>query len=287
MMLEKLGYGIRGLVKRIQQARVCPSCGCELFDLVDRKAPYELLRCMGCFLQYRWPGESAGDMSAFYQSGYAQSGLTTHLPDAANLKALLDNGFSGSAKDFSRIVALLGSLGVEPGARILDYGANWGYGMWQLARAGYAVVGYEISRPRAQFGAKLGVTIHSEWTAVEAQEPFDVVFSSHVIEHTPDPARAIHAKMSVLSPGGLFVALFPNGSGEFKKAQPQAFHRLWGKVHPYMLDEKFIGKLLDDDNLAVGSYCPQFLQSLAGWRRGSRLCGSLSNGEMIVVCSRS
>lgn len=283
MSVRRIEYGVRGLFKRFTQAQQCPSCGSEMSVGLDRKGPYELRDCRQCSLQYRWPYETSEEMKIFYQRDYQQSGLTTELPSDAELEELLKVNFSGSQKDFSRIVRLLEIVSVPKKAKILDYGANWGYGVSQLNRAGFNATGYEISQPRATFGEKLGVKIYSDWSKIKSEGPFDVVFSPHVLEHTPDPAAAIKAKMSVLSPEGLFIAMFPNGSNVFRRADPEAFHRLWGKVHPFMLNEQFIERTLEGASLFVGAYCKQDLDALSKWERKSTQYGTLTSGEVLAI----
>lgn len=283
MDLQKLGYVFDGLIRRTRQARACPSCGSGQSERVDRKGFHELLCCDGCGLLYRWPYESREEMAQFYQSSYHQAGLTTDLPDAQALRLLIKTDFQGSQKDFSRVIQLLGALAVPSGARILDFGANWGYGVWQLNQAGFVGVGYELSKPRADYSRNLSVQVFTDWSEIEQRAPYDVVFSSHVLEHTPDPAEALRRKLSVLAPGGLLIALFPNGSSAFRRAEPEAFHRLWGRVHPVMLNEDFIRRSAPGHALFLGAAGPDDIDLLKGWDRTTTRSGTLTSSEMLIV----
>lgn len=281
--MSKLFYVLGGFLRSWQQQRVCPSCGSGESHAVDRKGFHRLLRCGGCGLLYRWPYETQEEMRRFYQRAYQQAGLTTDLPDADTLKALMQTGFQGSSKDFSRVAELLRMLSVKPGAKILDFGANWGYGVWQLREAGFDVIGYELSQPRADFSAHLGVEVLTDWPKVVQRGCFDVVFSSHVLEHTPDPADALRRQCEVLAAGGLVIAYVPNGSAHFFEAEPSAFHKLWGRVHPVMLDEVFVRKTLAPLPVAVGAHRPEDLQGLLNWDRKTFWTGTLNTSEMLIV----
>ena len=281
--VTKLSYAFSGLLYRWWQKRVCPSCRSGESHSVDRKGFDHLLRCGGCGLLYRWPYETQDAMKRFYQHAYKQAGLTTDLPDAATLKTLIQTGFRDSGKDFSRVIELLRILAVKPGARILDFGANWGYGVWQLREAGFDAIGYELSQPRAVYSKHLGVEVFTEWSAIVRHGCFDVVFSSHVLEHTPDPAEALQRQCEILASGGILIAYTPNGSAQFFEAYPSAFHKLWGRVHPVILDEVFVRKALVPMPVAIGAHRPEDLQGFANWDRKTFWTGTLNTSEILIV----
>lgn len=90
---------------------------------------------------------------------------------------------------------------------------------------------YEISRPRADYArAKLGVNVlaSSPDSAApgEFADAFDCFFSSHVVEHVPQPSAVIALAAALLKPGGYFVAITPNGSEDFQRTAPDAWHQV-------------------------------------------------------------
>jgi predicted O-methyltransferase YrrM len=97
----------------------------------------ELRRCEQCQLLFRSPTDPPDLGEAFYQEEY-RSGFTTDCPDADTLKTLVRDEFRGSGKDFRRHIELLDALGAKPGeARVLDFGASWGYATWQFANSSF------------------------------------------------------------------------------------------------------------------------------------------------------
>jgi 2-polyprenyl-3-methyl-5-hydroxy-6-metoxy-1,4-benzoquinol methylase len=223
----------------LRQGLACPSCGMKGGSLVDRKyIVTSLCRCKNCNLLYRMPTTSEEENERIYQRVYKE-GFTTTMPSDDVLKALLASHFRGGEKDYSRYVEVLRSLGLKSGDRLFDFGCSWGYGSWQLAKAGFAVDAYEISKPRANFAAeKLGVNIVDS----SKIEPgvYDVFFSSHVIEHVPSVNNLICLGMKALRPGGLFVAFTPNACSEYRRINPKGFHSCWGFVHPQLIDWEFL-----------------------------------------------
>jgi 2-polyprenyl-3-methyl-5-hydroxy-6-metoxy-1,4-benzoquinol methylase len=156
---------------------------------------------------YRWPKDTPQFNQTFYQTRYRQ-GLTTARPDALELARLKASLFRGTEKDLAEKIALLRVL--MPQGKVLDFGCSWGYGTFQLREAGYEVVGFEISKPRAEFGrCRLGVSIVSSESCLEALTgSFDCVFASHVLEHLPAPAAVFDRLSSLLKPNGLLLGLF-------------------------------------------------------------------------------
>jgi SAM-dependent methyltransferase len=177
-------------------------------------------------------------MKQYYDSGYRQKGLTTELPSNNELDCLLANNFAGTEKDFARVIDLLQVLNLGPKPRILDYGANWGYGALQFQRAGYLVEAYEISSDRAAFGTNLGV--HVETNLSRIGRDFDVVYSSHVLEHTANPLEILRQQLSRVRKGGFVIAHTPNGSSARRQRDYASFHKHWGLVHPVLLSEEFV-----------------------------------------------
>jgi SAM-dependent methyltransferase len=188
---------------------------------------------------YRSPIDDPAEAADFYNSDYTQ-GFTTNLPTQAEL-ASLKAGRWPREKDFSYYIGVLRELGLADGAKLFDFGCSWGYGSFQFRQAGFEVLSYEISRPRAAFGAEhLGVRIVDDFELWARSHPnaLDAFFSAHVLEHVPSPSRIIELALSALKPGGVFVAFFPNGSAQARQAVSD-WSKLWGEVHPNFLDDEF------------------------------------------------
>ncbi len=279
---RQLPYLLHGLTGRIGAVPTCP-CGASRDDpAVARKGFHTLHCCKSCGLLYRHPRESAAEMLAFYQAGYVDPGLTTDLPSAQELEVLLSTCFVGSGKDFSWHVERLAALGIGPGARVLDYGANWGYATWQLRKSGYEASGYEVSRPRAAYAKQLGVQVETDLDAIQGS--FDAIFSAHVIEHVPDPAAAIEWQYSRLLPGGLIVAFTPNGSDAYRRREPLGWQQSWGQVHPVLLTRGFVEHIARDRPCLVTT--DTSLERLARWDRQRQEFDDCEGAGLLLVIRR-
>lgn len=287
---KKIVYLARQGVRRLKSSAGCPNCGHDEYEVRDRKALVTELRdCALCRLMYRYPTDPRAKAIEFYQEDYEQ-GFTTDMPDAATLTALTDSHFAGHEKDYAPLIAILADLGVASGMRVFDFGCSWGYGSWQFARAGYEVKSFEISRPRARFARqKLGVDVIDDVEDPEAAKhlagTFDLFFSNHVLEHVPSPSDVIATARRLLKPGGLFVAITPNGSLGYRAAAPESWHRFWGDVHPNMLNDEFWAREFAGVPHFIGSL-PDCRNRLAGWLHAPAQLRESQNGHELICIAQ-
>ena len=251
MRLDKVPYLVDGFLMRKGCSRECPACHSSLSRRIDQKWSYELLSCNDCALLYRYPYESASQMKKFYQKDYKQEGLTTDLPSPTELQKLIHMNFANTEKDYSPVIQVLHALGLNKGARVLDYGANWGYGVFQFEKDGFESIGYEISKPRAEYAANLGVVVHMQHDAIVGS--FDAVYSKHVLEHVPNPHATLEAQWGWVKPGGYLIGETPNGSSDRRKAEPEDFHKNWGQVHPVLLTDDFVQRMFPNEAYYLAS----------------------------------
>lgn len=222
----------------------------------------------------------ASESERFYQATYRQ-GFTTEMPTDSELARMLHEGF-GPERDYGAYADVLDALGCRPGTSIFDFGCSWGYGSLQLLRRGYRVQAFEVSQPRATFARdKLGIDVVPSLEQVRA--PFDVFFSAHVLEHVPVVAEAVRRGLSLLRPGGLFVAFTPNGSPEFRAAQPIAWHKLWGLVHPQLLDAGYYRGLFAGRDILLAS-SPYDTRAIAQWKENPQASAELPLAGPELLC---
>jgi SAM-dependent methyltransferase len=117
-------------------------------------------------------------------------------------------------------------LGIRPGDRVLDVGAGFGRHAFEITRRGGRVVALdfaadEVEQTRATIGAMVdsgeitldrfvGVLRGDATRLPFADDSFDVVITSEVLEHIQDDVTAIAEMVRVLRPGGTFAATVPS-----------------------------------------------------------------------------
>ena len=271
-------YLMRGFAA-LWTPRGCPCCGEGASVRVDRKFVYSLHECAGCGILYRHPSESAVAMHEFYQGEYEQRGLTTDHPSPEALAELMRDDFAGSPKDTSRVCEILRALGLGSGASVLDYGANWGYASYQLRKAGFAAEAFEVSKPRAAFGRKLGIEVHTD--LAELPGPFDAVYASHVLEHVPNPRETLRDLLGRVRPGGFVLAHTPNGCAARRARGFAGFHQHWGQVHPVLLTDRFLEANFPGHPVYVASDAD--VGALRRWDRRHSFSGPLDGSELFFA----
>jgi SAM-dependent methyltransferase len=205
-----------------------------------KKLLAQLRHCPDCELLFLWPRTGITD-TTFYQDDYSE-GTLTDLPSSYELGRLVTARFRGGMLDYSdRVSAVheLCSMG-----RLLDYGASWGYGVWQFRDAGYDAVGFEVSSRRAAFGREqLDLEIVDNVNDLLSNS-FDVIHSSHTLEHVNDLRATFSHFRRLLRLGGHLVVFVPNGGGRSARELGVRWGPLIGEKHVNALTEAFLGSAL-------------------------------------------
>jgi len=268
----------------------CPSCGSSKASFIQRKYLFaRLFECGECRLRYRHPRESSRFLSRFYSDAYRQDdGITTQLPDRDGWNEMMRNGFGEKNVDHyaESLPMLFPELRPEE-IRMIDYGCSWGYQTHQFRARGIDCMGFEISATRASFGRRnLGLPILTD----AEQIPHDnhIFFSSHVIEHLPSPSEFIGFAMSRIRTGGFFIAESPNGGDGFRSRDPERFAKLWGRVHPNMLNAEYYLKAFEGLPLFMMSHPFHGLkEAMKEWDLQSVRTLDLSGPHLLAVVRKT
>jgi 2-polyprenyl-3-methyl-5-hydroxy-6-metoxy-1,4-benzoquinol methylase len=256
--MGKLAYLRRSIAGQFVRRRFhCPSCGCSNNTVVSRKYVItQLRRCANCELLFRTPTDDPSRNLDYYEDEYSQ-GFTTDLPTDESLTELIKNDFAGSEKSWAYYNDVLRRLGLDAGARIFDFGCSWGYGSYQMARAGYSVLAFEIAPTRRRYAEQKLRVITVADMEKGVNDPnlagtFDCFFCAHVLEHIPSPAAVFRVACALLRPGGVFVSFTPNGSQQARAFFPE-WEKWWGEVHPNFIDDSFLDRAFDGSPRVIGS----------------------------------
>lgn len=180
----------------------CPICAesrvVQLWDL----GGYSFQRCIGCGHIYQNPRPKADDLARRYDAEYRDY----EIKNAYKFFDLMRLGLEDVG--FSQLEA---SLPAEK--RFLDVGCATGMLVACMRDRGWSSEGVEVCEAAARYGAeKRSITIHtgSLETVSFPDDSFDMVHSSHVIEHVSDPNVFLTETFRILKPGGWCLCATPN-----------------------------------------------------------------------------
>ena len=183
-------------------ADICRACGSRELELKERvtneRQQLELWRCRGC-----------GSFSYFPEPSIDYTG---HTDDLLSVKRYLE---INAACDWMA-VNVMTAIGERRSGRLLDIGCGFGFSADAARRlAGWSVLGVEPSH-WGLLGAKaLRLEILNEFIDARhpvAQERFDIVHASEVIEHIGEPVNFLRFLAGLLVPGGVLVLTTPDAA---------------------------------------------------------------------------
>lgn len=180
----------------------CPSCGGGTAAHVRTLQGYSLERCTACGLVFVNPRPTARSLTELYLGKTPDSQADFYAKTVS----------PAQIAEYERILTDLGELSRARG-RLLDVGCAAGYFMQQAARAGYEAHGIDLATWVEQIAIERDVPNVRAGTLREAAFPdawFDVVHSSQVFEHLPNPLDELHEIRRVLRPGGILYINVPN-----------------------------------------------------------------------------
>lgn len=263
----------------------CPLCGATAVRPLWQCEGFAFSRC-ACGLVRQEPQPSPGSVLRRYAGEYCAYEEENEAPFLdLMLKALADIGFDRlAAESFARATA------ERRAPRFLDVGCATGSLIGMLRGSGWDARGVEVDAESARAGAsRHGAPIFAG-TLEEAcfsSGSFDVVFSSHTIEHLNDPRPWIREIGRILRPGGFFICITPNTAS----FQCRLFGASWRSAiwdHLYLFSRKTLSSLAESEGFSLRA-----LESWGGLARGTvpapvkgvadRLAKLLNTGDVMVA----
>jgi 2-polyprenyl-3-methyl-5-hydroxy-6-metoxy-1,4-benzoquinol methylase len=195
----------------------CPVCngssfvlGWEVFD--DRYGEpnrYHLCHCSICGHIATAPRLSEADLPVLYGTFYPRKKISAEevAREASDVKgrfATIRRWWNGTDNQ--------GQYGVRPGEVMLDVGCGSGVSLLEARAFGAQAFGIEADPNVKPIAEALDLTIH--FGTLEDQpfsgQAFDLIILNQVIEHLPDPDKALQILRQRLKPHGRIVLVFPN-----------------------------------------------------------------------------
>ncbi len=184
----------------MKPTEACPACLTSEALHAGAKDGYDLWRCTNCKTVRVSPQPTAEQLSAFYS---AYTGTCDYNKKRSRK----------IQRSRARIKRL---MGMHSGMDFLDVGCNYGFGVAAAADLGLNATGIDIddvaiNACREQFGRQGRFEFRTVQDHAASGAKSDIVYTSEVIEHTPDPNSFAAAMGHILRPNGLLYLTTPDG----------------------------------------------------------------------------
>jgi SAM-dependent methyltransferase len=258
----------------IWETSSCDSCGQSEIELVfegpDRleslQGLFKVVRCENCGLLRQNPRLKWESLSKYYPKDYLSHPKLVR--DQTSPWKRLDKRY-GPWKRLRAIERF------QKGGRLLEVGCGTGSFLEEALRSGkWQVVGIEPSPHAARYAQeKLRVPIYKNLfeEVLLAENSFDVVVMWNVLEHLPQPVKAIQLTFKLLKRNGWFIFSIPN----LESLDAWLFKKYWGgwdlPRHLYFFPKNYLKTTLTEtgfrwvDSRCLSTSYAMFGHSLEFW----------------------
>lgn len=114
--------------------------------------------------------------------------------------------------------------------RLLELGVGSGDTLKLFSDWGWQVEGLDFDPEAVKHAVSQGMKVYQGdiFSQNFGNDSYDAMFSSHVLEHVPDPVALMKESLRILKPGGIFVAITPNASSKLHRF----FKSNWRELDP-------------------------------------------------------
>jgi 2-polyprenyl-3-methyl-5-hydroxy-6-metoxy-1,4-benzoquinol methylase len=199
--------------------RMCNTPGCSTLWLDPMPAEAEIINLYATYFTHltssnskphnRWRCIFEGARTAYLRAQFGYVSKTCHWFDRLLGMAIhLDPALKAVVE------ASVFHLRANPGGRLLEIGCGSGDSLDFLQRIGWCVTGLDFDEGAVQNAAKKGLDVRLGKVTDQtfANESFDAIVMSHVIEHIPSPGKLLEDCRGLLKRAGVFVARTPNAN---------------------------------------------------------------------------
>lgn len=195
----------------------CPICGDSKFllgraahdDRYGHPGSFQLAECGNCGHLMTLPRLTEADLPNLYGTYYPRKSLSPE--SVAEQASAVCRPFSGLRRWWMG-TDNQGQYTARPGEKVLDIGCGSGASLLEAQALGAQAYGVEADPNVEQLASALGLRIH-QGNIGDRPFPglvFDLVILNQVIEHIPEPDKALLQVADRLAPGGRVVMVFPN-----------------------------------------------------------------------------
>lgn len=236
-LLKEIGYG--KINKNMEIS--CYICNKTAKEIYINMKDFHIAECQSCGHRFITNMPDDEEIESYYNEN-----LTYYTGNYK--KKFGDDGLKNSQNNWyvkTRMDRLSKFIDLHDGKplNILEIGCLDGILVYHLKSLGHNAIGIEMNRPVAEYFSKfleIDIRVGDLESAGFERESFDVIYSSHVLEHTSNPKEIITKAKSLLKQNGALISDLPCNEKGFEN-----YH------HLHFFSEASIIKLHND---AFGNY---------------------------------
>lgn len=205
----------------------------ELFE-IDQ---FQIVQCENCGLTFVNPRISEDANKKYYQFELPEE--QTYLDDRFGAT------YSFHDTNISRYLRLIKKL--KPSGKMLDIGSGNGYFLHEAEKAGYSVIGQDISKYFVNLSKKnFGLNVHlGELTDLQfPQNSFDIITLFDVIEHAYHPDILLSECRRILKKDGILVITTHDFGNIFARIYGKKWRMVFPIGHVYYFTQQTLARLL-------------------------------------------
>lgn len=124
--------------------------------------------------------------------------------------------------------------------RLLELGVGSGDTLKLFKNWDWQVEGLDFDPQAVKHASSQGLKVYQGdvFSQNFPDDSFDAIFSSHVLEHVPDPVALMRESLRILKPGGVFVAVTPNAASKLHGIYKTNWRGLEPPRHLYIFNPK-------------------------------------------------
>jgi len=261
----------RQLTQHVTREHVPCLCGGEEFRLVYRSCPdrrhwtlgtFDIVRCARCHLVQTNPRPTRESISVYYPSSYV-SFVEGEREQVGRLMSFLRWAIRTPYRLRYGVVPRA-SAPRDDANQVLDIGCGAGTLLTEMAGLGWSPWGIE---PNEELAKAVAERLHvgeehmfvgTAEVASFADEAFDLVTMSHVLEHLHDPKEVLSKVHRWLRSDGMLRIWVPNIGSCESRVFGQLWHGLDMPRHLYHFDPSTLRQLLEGCDFEIVNLVPQF-----------------------------
>lgn len=240
-IIGKLGY-----IRKIMLFVICPVCSNQDADFYIEKDGFKFWRSKNCGTIFISPLPEQFSTNVYGEDYFSGAKKGFGYVD-------YDRDKSAMASLFKKFLALMAHHTTSSYGQLLDIGAATGYFVELANKAGWSAQGIDISSYATKEARKKGLKVETA-TLDSFNAPngiFTAITMWDVLEHLPDPVKAIKKTHDLLQPKGLLAINTPDSGSLWARIWRGKWQALVPPEHMIIFNKKALKMLLDKSGFEI------------------------------------